>query len=100
MWLINLLTKIFKYLEPVWIGNNGKPSIRKVLALAFAYDLMDNISYAVQKFEVGKSLADVALVVGIEAGLIAGLLALQTYSSVNMFNKTVESEQTETIKSE
>jgi len=94
------LVLVFRYLEPIWLGNNGKISIRKILALAFSYDLMDNISFAVQKFEIGKSLADVALLVGIEAGLIASLLVLTTYSSVNMFNKTIESENTDTVKSE
>ncbi len=61
---------------------------------------MNNISFAIHHFEIGKSLADVALVVGIEAGLIASLLVLTTYSSTNMFNKTVANEQQETIQPE
>lgn len=91
---------LFKYIEPLWLGSNCKVSIKRVLALAFSWNFIDNLSFAVRKFEVGKSLSDVALLLGIEAGLIAGLLTLTTYSSTNMFNKTVGNDQQETINPE
>lgn len=74
------MLKLFKYLEPLWLGNNGKISIRRVLALAFSTDLIRNISHAIYKWEAGKSYAEVAMLLGLEAGLVAALLALTTYS--------------------
>jgi hypothetical protein len=72
--------KLFKYIEPLWLGSNGKISIRRVLALAFSTDLIRNISHAIYKWEAGKSYAEVAMLLGLEAGLVAALLALTTYS--------------------
>jgi hypothetical protein len=94
------LIKVFRYLEPLWLGNNDKVSIRRVLAIAFSWDFITNISFAIQKFEIGKSYSDVALLLGLEAGLIAALLTLTTYSNANVFNKTVGNNSTETIQTE
>lgn len=74
------MLKLFKYIEPLWLGSNGKISIRRVLALAFSTDLIRNISHAIYKWEAGKSYAEVAMLLGLEAGLVAALLALTTYS--------------------
>ncbi len=74
------MLKLFKYIEPLWLGSNGKISIRRVLALAFSTDLIRNISHAIYKWEIGKSYAEVAMLLGLEAGLVAALLALTTYS--------------------
>ena len=64
---MNFLTKIFKYIEPLWLGRNKKPSIRSVLALAFSINFMLNLHIDDSKLMI-------------EAGLICGLLALRTYS--------------------
>lgn len=74
------MKKAFKYIEPIWLGSNGKVSIRRVLAIMFSIDLVINISHVIHEWEIGKSYSDVAMLLGIEAGLIAGLLALTTYS--------------------
>lgn len=74
------MKKLFNYIEPLWLGKNGKVSIRRVLALAFSVDLIRNISYAIYNWEAGKSYAEVAMLLGLEAGLVAALLALTTYS--------------------
>lgn len=63
------LYKIFKYIEPLWLGRNKKVSIRSVLAIAFSINFMVNL-----QIEEGKLM--------IEAGLIASLLALRTYAAV------------------
>jgi hypothetical protein len=76
-----LIIQIFKYIENMWVGNDGKPSIRRVFAIALIIDLINNTNYAIHKWEVGKSYADVAMLLGIEAGLIAALLTLTTYST-------------------
>lgn len=72
---------VFSYVEPLWLGNDKKISIRKTLALALTIDFIGNTHHAIYKWEVGKSYADVAMLLGIEAALIAALLSLTTYSS-------------------
>lgn len=79
--MITLIVKIFKYFENLWVGKDGKPSIRRVFAIALITDFINNTNYAIHKWEVGKSYADVAMLLGIEAGLIAALLTLTTYST-------------------
>jgi hypothetical protein len=75
------MKNIFKYFEPLWIGTKGKISIRRFLALCFSLDFIINTSHAIHNFDVGKSYAEVAMLLGIEAGLIAALLSLTTYSN-------------------
>jgi hypothetical protein len=75
------MKKLFRYIEPLWLGKNGKVSIRSTLAIAFSWNFMWNLTHAVRKWDNGKSISDVAMVLGIEAGLIAGLLALRTYQN-------------------
>ena len=79
--MIKAVKAIFNYLEPIWLGTNSKPSIRRILALLFTVDFIRNTSFAIRKWEIGKSYADVAMLLGIEAALIAALLSLTTYSS-------------------
>jgi len=79
--MITLIIKIFRYFEHIWVGKDGKPSIRRVFAIALITDFINNSNYAIHKWEVGKSYADVAMLLGIEAGLVAALLTLTTYST-------------------
>jgi len=76
------MKKFFKYIEPMWLGNDKQISIRRVLALVFSLDFIRNLHHAIFNWEVGKSYADAALILGIEAGLIAALLSLTTYSTI------------------
>lgn len=73
--------KLFKYIEPIWLGNSGKPSIRRVLALAFSYNLATNITETLSNPKLMNSYAEVAMLLGIEAGLIAALMSLTTYTT-------------------
>jgi len=75
------LVKIFKYLEPAWTGNDGKFSVRSALAIVFSINLIRNLNYAIRKWEAGQSYEGLALLLSIEAGLIAGLLVLKTYQN-------------------
>jgi hypothetical protein len=84
------MKKLFKYIEPIWLGTNSKLSIRRVLALVFSADLVRNLSHIIHKWEMGKSYADVAMLLGLEAALIAALLSLTTYSA--MINKKVDNQ--------
>ena len=72
---------IFRYIEPLWLGTNKKVSIRRFLALVFSIDFVRNVSFTIHKWEIGKSYAEVAMLLGIEAGLIAALMSLTTYSA-------------------
>jgi hypothetical protein len=79
---MQLLSRLYRYFEHLWIGRDGKPSLRAVLAIAFSIDFIMNTSYAIRKWEIGKSYADVAMLLGIEAGLIAALLGLRMYQAI------------------
>lgn len=70
----------------MWLGHDGKLSIRRFLALGFSGNFIYNTHHIVTSWELGKSYADAALLLGVEAGLIAALLSLTTYSNV-MANK-------------
>ena len=75
------MLKIFKYIEPMWLGSNNKVSIRRILTLIFSFNLILNISRTLNNPIMVSSYADVAMLLGIEAGLIAALMSLTTYSN-------------------
>ena len=77
-----MIGKIFKYLEPMWLGNDKRVSIRRVLAIIFSVDFVKNISFVIHNWVTGQSYADIAMLLGLEAGLIAALLALTTYANI------------------
>lgn len=77
-----MIGTFFKYFRSIIEGGDKKPSIRKLLALVFSIDLIRNMSYIVHKWELGKSLAEAAMLLGLEAGLIAVLLSLTTYQTI------------------
>ena len=81
-----MIGRIFKYLEPMWLGNDKRVSIRRVLAIIFSIDFVKNISFVIHNWVSGQSYADIAMLLGLEAGLIAALLALTTYA--NMIKKS------------
>ncbi len=95
-----MFKKIFKYLEPAWSGNDGKFSIRSALAIIFSINLMVNVNHAVWKWDSGRSLEGLALLLGIEASLIAGLLVLKTYQNTIMkpTENTIQEVKAEEIK--
>jgi len=78
---MNHFVKFFKYVEPMWLGHDNKLSIRRFLALLFSANLMMSTYHIIRNWDVDKSYADAALILGIEAGLIAALLSLTTYSN-------------------
>jgi len=83
------MRKIFKYFEPLWQGADGRMSLRATLAIAFSTDFIRNLSHAIYKWEAGRTLEGLSLVLGIEAGLIVALLGLTTYQ--NMAAQKIES---------
>lgn len=79
---MSVIKKIFKYLEPLWSGPDNKISTRASLAIAFSIDFISNLSHAIYKWEAGRTLEGLSLVLGIEAGLIVALLGLTTYQNM------------------
>jgi len=85
------LSQVFNYISQIWLGVDGKPSLRAVLALCFSWDIITNTSFAIRKWEIGKSYADVALLIGIEAGLVVSLLGLTAIT--NMAKEKLKSQE-------
>lgn len=99
------MKNFFKYIEHFWLGNDGKPSIRRLLGIGFSIDLIINFHKAggiVTKIvaliatehaldsqvllAIGGLIANIAMIIGIEAGLVAALFSLTTYQNIQ-FNK-------------
>lgn len=102
------MRKFFKYIEPLWTGRDGKISFRTIAAAALLIDFIINVhnsSYVVIKVlqlimndktidaaviaSLSGYLAQIAMMLGIEAALIAALLALKTYQPFQGGNNTV-----------
>ena len=84
------MKKIFKYIEPMWLGYDKQVSIRRVLALMFSFDIIVSMQFIIRNWEIGKSYSEAAILLGIEAGLVAALLSLTTYSSTHPPKKDIE----------
>ncbi len=93
MKLLDRLSMLFVYVEPMWLGADNKVSIRRFLSLVFSFDFVTNLSHIIKDWEIGKSYSDAALLLGIEAGLIAALLSLTTYSAISNKNNNSNSMQ-------
>lgn len=107
------MKRFFKYIEPLWLGNDKKISLRSVGAMALIIDFVINVHNAssvvikvLKLISMDKTidaaviaslsgyLAQIALILGIEAGLIAALLALKTYQGNVEFLKSNHSVET------
>lgn len=108
---MNKIKKFFNYIQPLWLGDDNKISLKSTLAIAFSIDFISNLSHAIYKWEDGRSMESLSLVLGIEAGLIVALLGLTAYSNLG-FQKieadrtkdmikvdTVNTENVETVNS-
>ena len=92
------MKKFFRYIEPLWTGKDKRISLRSVAAIALITDFVINVhncSYVVIKVlklimtdksidagviaSLSGYLAQIAMILGIEAALIAAMLALKTY---------------------
>lgn len=101
------MKKLFKYLESIWTGDDGKPSGRRALAIAFAIDLIINFHHAstlTSKLvkliaqdkildanvlnSMASILAHIAMIIGIEAGLVAAFFTLTTYQNIQLNKPT------------
>lgn len=84
MWktIKEFIIKAFNYFSPTWCGNDGKPSMRSLLALMFSIDLVRNISFAVKKWSTAKSYADLSILLAIESGLIIALLGIKAVQGI------------------
>jgi len=76
------MKKAFRYIEHIWLGTDNKPSLKAVLAIAFSVNFMYNLSHAIYKWDAGHSMEGLSLVLGIEAGLILGMLGITAMANV------------------
>lgn len=94
------MKKLLKYIEPIWQGNDGKMSLRSVLAIALTVDFIinvhnsavivikvlnliskdKNVDAAVVAAMTG-NLGQNAIILGLEVGLIIALLGLKALQS-------------------
>lgn len=93
-----MMKRFFKYIENLWLGRDGKISLRSIGAMVLLTDFVINVHNAssvvikVLKLVTNDKiidagiiaslsgyLAQIAMILGIEAALIAALLALKTY---------------------
>lgn len=88
------MKKFFKYIENLWLGADGKISLRAVLAIAFSIDFINNLSFAVRKWAQERSLEGLSMTLGIEAGLIVALLGITAWSNVNVTKIQAENSPT------
>lgn len=86
------MRKFLKYIRAAFEGEDGKLSLRALLATAFSIDFIRNLSHAIWKWDAGRSLEGLSLVLGIEAGLIVSLLGITAWS--NMTSKKIDADIT------
>lgn len=95
------MRKFFRYIEPLWLGNDNKISLKSLASIGLIIDFIINVhnsaSIAVRVLNLilknnslveaatiaamGTNLAQIAIILGVEAALIAALLGLKTYQN-------------------
>jgi hypothetical protein len=104
--MIRIIKKIFRYFEDLWLGNDHKISLRSSGAMALIIDFIINVhnsaSIVVRVLNLilkdkhldaalvaamGTNLAQIAIILGVEAALIAALLGLKTYQNSMLANQ-------------
>lgn len=86
------MRKIFKYFEPVWCGEDNKPSIKRLLAISFSAHLIYMIQYVITKWDATRAPDGVVMILGIEAALITAFLGMQTYSNIKHLDAYTQTE--------
>jgi hypothetical protein len=86
--MLKMISKIFRYLEPMWLGTDGKISVRAVGFISLTIDFISNMRHAVYKWTELRSLEGLSLILGIEAGFATTLLGIAAWS--NMSNRKLD----------
>lgn len=79
---VNFISKTWTYLEPIWLGNDGKLSLRNVSALALVVHFMFMMTNAFYNWEAGKSLEGAAMVLTVEMGGILTMMGFAVWSNL------------------
>jgi hypothetical protein len=104
------MKKFFRYIENLWTGNDKKPSLRSTAAIVLLIDFVINVHNSVTGFlkliyrnaeispeklsALSGNLAQMAMILGIEAALIAAILGLKTYqNNISLKTNTSQSEE-------
>ena len=94
------MKRLFRYLKPLWSGNDGKISLRNLGAMALIIDFIINVHNSASMVlkilkllymdktvdanlvaAMSGNLAQIAMILITEASLIAALLALRTWQN-------------------
>lgn len=78
-----MIKSIFKYIEPIWLGKDRKPSLRRLLALVYTLGFIIEVNKDSTKPEV----------LMIIASMVAALLSLTTFQNISMQNKDINNSQ-------
>lgn len=104
------MRKLLNDIKQLWCGKDGRLSIRRLLGTIFAIDAVRNFHHAVGAIDriitvvytlimsgkeidsqtiiaIGSYLSSIAMILGIEAGLVAAFFTLTTYQNIQ-FGKT------------
>ena len=112
------MKRIFAYVEKTWLGDDKEPSIKRILAIAFSVHIIVSVSESLRSYvnlvkavylhdknitpemlmASGSALSNLAVVIGIEAGLVAALLGLASYQSVQIGRQKLTDNISEQIK--
>lgn len=101
------MKKVVKYIVSIFTDSKGIPSLRRILAFILTMHFIHIVNRSLSIFSdfikdrehldagiissVGSTLANVAMIVGIEGGLIAALLALTTYQAFQFDKNSLSS---------
>ncbi len=74
--------RIFKYLEPLWTGRDGKISGRTLCAYFLVWKVVENFDFGVQKWDSQRSIGDLSAGLLALCGLAASLFGITMYQNI------------------
>jgi len=86
--MVNKIKQFIRYVRSIWEGKDNKPSLRSLAAIYLLYNFVENLNYGIR--HCLDHIAEIAMLLGIEAGLIAALLGLKMYENLMTKNNNLE----------
>lgn len=78
----------FNYISNIWLGQDQKPSVKRVLAIIFAIHMLFMISRIIYKWEGTRAIGDSVGILYVEGTMVLTLLGIT--SAENVINKKTE----------
>ena len=102
-----MIKKAFHYIEPLWLGEDGKVSSKSLFAMIFSIHLLYNVDRSINILHstikskidapsiaaMSGLLANAGIILGIETSIIVALWGLKAYSNykTDLMNKNGDS---------